>query len=593
MTIKFEQARQARILNLLIQSAQPLTSQYFASYFNISQRLIRYDIQHLKKSIAPYKCEITSIRGTGYILSGEIQQLQQEMKSQLGELYYYDNIDTKDKFIREQLILRYLLLKNKIVTTKELIEQFYITRATLKEDITRAAETIEPYHMTIHQVPYHGVYLAGTETNKRMLLARETAFYKESPLLSFIQNQLDFISFNIKDILIFVRQEFDITLSNIESYNLYVHIWVMFYRIWQNFLIEEETLFTEHITKKEVELTKNFLKRYIFWVDIPIKEVYYLVLLIQSSGTSKYSMYSEVSAMIEEVSKDTSLFFDTQLITDISHLLYPIIVKSRNQISSNSIMIREIKKTKPLCIDLAYRFIEKVEKKYQIEVFDNDICSIAYLFLNHFSTENFIRNKTIIVTTSVGYLLSKHLLSALTSEFPEIVFEYVELYDIDMYQKDNCILIISDTFIQFTELDVKAIKINLMFTQKDRERIARYIQRSYQHTAKQITDSLSLSLHNDVPSFLKMISETTSFELSWLQQRERKITLETNKSCVIICDYALNSYNFKGWYNEKGIYWKNATIHYFFYINVLHTKKFHYFDLETYITELKESKIIT
>ena len=48
MSIKFQHARQARILNLLMQSTHPLTSQYFARYFNISERIIRYDIQNLK-----------------------------------------------------------------------------------------------------------------------------------------------------------------------------------------------------------------------------------------------------------------------------------------------------------------------------------------------------------------------------------------------------------------------------------------------------------------------------------------------------------------------------------------------------------------
>ncbi|MFV0395145.1 MAG: BglG family transcription antiterminator [Coprobacillaceae bacterium] len=589
MAIKFEQARQARILNLLIQSSQPLTSQYFASYFNISQRLIRYDIQHLKRKISPYQCEITSIRGTGYMISGEIENLQKEMKTELGELYYYDNIDTKDKFIREQLILRYLLLNNRTVTTKELIEQFYITRATLKEDINRAVETIEPYHMTIHHTPYKGVFLQGTETNKRMLLARETAFYKESPLLGFIQKELDFVSFKIEEIIIFVKEYFHIILSTVESYNLYVHIWIMIYRIWQNYTIEEETLYIEYINKEQLELARDFLRKHIYWVDISDKEAYYFTLLILSSGASNQKLYNEANTMITSLSKETDIIFDSQLIDDVSHLLIPIIIKSKNQISSNSIMIREIKKIKPLCIDLSYQLVKKIETKYNISVFDNDICSLAYLFLNHTILPKEIKTKKIVITTSIGYLLSKHLIYRLKQEFQDIQFEYLELYEINNYDFTECILIISDTFIESSHLNVRSIKINLMYTQKDIERIARYIHRSYQTTSKNITASLTTISITSVEGILDIISTYANIDINTLLQRETKITFETNKSCAIICDYN-NKIESKGWYSREGIYWKNATIHYFFYINVLHVKPFNYYNIENYITQIKETE---
>lgn len=589
MSIKFEQARQARILNLLIQAPTPLTAQYFATYFNISQRLIRYDIQILKEKISLYPCHIVSIRGTGYKIEGDVTELQTEMKKELGELYYYDHIDTKDKFIREQLILRYLLLKNKIVTTKELIEHFYITRATLKEDIIRASETIEPYHMKIHFIPYKGVYLEGTETNKRMLLSRETAFYKESPLLDYIQKEMNYIHFPINHLIQFVNEFFHIPLSNIEAYNLYVHIWIMFYRICQNNIIDEKNLNYEMITDKHINLSYKFINRYIPWMHPPHQEVCYLTLLILSSGPYyDSSLLQNATKMIHNVEEKTHIHLSKDFQYDFTSILYPIIIKSKNQISSNSVMIREIKKKSPLSIDIAYRLSLQIKNYYHIDLFDNDICMIAYLVHKYLQQSYQIKNNVIALTTSIGYLLSQSLLQRLNHEFPFIHFIYLELYEIELFNFDNCKLIISDTFIEKKPQNVHFIKINLMCTQNDLNKIQDYIHLQNKRRTEYIFNKLEKTSFQDVQTFLTEISKRYSLDYNYLINRENKITFETNKNCVIICDYSPFKQS-HGYYNHKGIYWKNAIIHYFFYINVLNDSPFHYFDIENYLYQLEES----
>jgi len=589
MSIKFEQARQARILNLLIQAPTPLTSQYLATYFNISQRLIRYDIQILKEKISLYPCHIISIRGTGYKIEGDISELQKEMKKELGELYYYDHIDTKDKFIREQLILRYLLIKNSIATTKELIEYFYITRATLKEDIIRAKETIEPYHMKIHFIPYKGVYLEGTETNKRMLLSRETAFYKESPLLDHIQKEMSYIHFPIHQLIQFVNEYFHIPLSNIEAYNLYVHIWIMFYRIWQNNIIDKDDLNCEMITDTQINISYKFLNRYIPWLHAPYQEACYLTLLILSSGPYyDPALLPNAIEMIHNVEEKTHIHLSENFQYDLTSILYPIIIKSQNQISSNSIMIREIKKKSPLSIDIAYKLSLQIKKYYHIDLFDNDICTIAYLVHNYLQQSYQIKNNIIVLTTSIGYILSLGLLQKLNHEFPTVHFIYLELYEIETFDFNNCNLIISDTFIEKKPTNVHFIKINLMCTQKDLNKIQDYIHIQNKKKTEDIFNQLEETPFLNVQTFLTEISKKYSMNYNELIARENKITFETNKNCVIICDYS-SSHQSHGFYSHKGIYWKNATIHYFFYLNILNHSPFHYYDIENYLYQLEES----
>ncbi len=588
MSIKFQHARQARILNLLMQSTHPLTSQYFARYFNISERIIRYDIQNLKQQLVTYPCHLHSIRGIGYQLEGSIKQLQAEIKKELGDLYYYDNIDTKDKFIREQLILRYLLFKNNIVTTRELISHFYITRATLKEDITRASETIEPYHMKIYFLPYKGVYLEGTEINKRMLLARETAFYKESPLITYIQQELNFIHISFEDFIEYIKQTFHISLSHIEAYNLYNHIWIMFYRIWKGIYVSSEIIQNNQYCQKYIPYIQKWIHSFQKYLNFPEQELYYLILLILSSGPhdNQYIPPHEIQTLVKSLEKQTNVVLGKSFINDLSQLLIPILIKSKNQICSNSVMIREIKKRSPLSIDLAYRLSVLIQDQYHIDLFDNDICSIAYVILRHLHSQKTFQPYTIIVTTSVGKLLSQDLLYKLQSEFPYIRFIYKELYEMNNISLNNVFFIISDTFIETSHLQIPVLKINLMYTKQNILRIGRYISRCEEQISQDILSNLDIINDADTFSFLKKISQQCNLSYSHLLQREQKITFETNHHCVIICDYTKEDKQSRGWYHPKGIYWKNEVIHYFFYINIFSHTPFHYLDIVNYLYQI-------
>lgn len=236
-------------------------------------------------------------------------------------------------------------------------------------------------------------------------------------------------------------------------------------------------------------------------------------------------------------------------------------------------------------IDLAYRLSVLLQDKYHIDLFDNDICSIAYIILKHLHQQNHFQPHMIIVTTSVGRLLSQDLLYKLQQEFPHICFIYKELYEINKITLDNVFFIISDTFIE-TSSQIPILKINLMYTKQNILRIGRYISHNEEKISQNILSHLEIIRDKDIFSFLKRISQHYNLPYQKLLQREQKITFETNHHCVIICDYSNTNRHSKGWFHPKGIYWKNEIIHYFFYINIYSNSPFHYIDIENYLYQI-------
>lgn len=385
----FDNYRQIKIVKMLMDCDDPIQCSFFSRYFHVSERVIRDDIKALKSILNEYQVRLLSKRGIGYYLELNDVDLETIIQNSLGSLYYYDNVGVVDKFAREQLILRYLILCNHSVKPQTILDEFYISRTTLKKDLERAKETIEHYPIELITEPYKGIYLKGSEVGKRMLLNRETAFYKDKSIFHMLYERIEMNGITIEDLLKFVKFTCQIEISNIELFNLYSHLNIMLLRISQNqFVSLDELIYKEYMNEGELQLVKQYLNGYEDFKNIPEAECIYFYLLIFSSGHHKsmIDMNNEqkVQNILNHIESDIGIsILDSSIVHDLGKLWKPLEIKARNHFSSSPLLIRDIKKYKPLAIELACRFVSYMNICYHFHPFDNDICAIAYLFQKH------------------------------------------------------------------------------------------------------------------------------------------------------------------------------------------------------------------
>lgn len=544
MSLQFDNYRQIKIIKILMDKEKPVKCSEFAAVFNVSERLIREDIKSLKHILHQCDVKLLSKRGIGYYLSVGQVDLEEVIHTSLGTLYYYDNVGVIDKFAREQLLLRYLILKNKAIKPQQIMEDFYISRTTLKKDLERAKETIEHYPITLVTVPYHGIYLKGSEVGKRMLLNRETAFYKDKSIFHMLNERIEMNGITIEDLLHFVENNSDIELSNIDLYNLYAHFNIMLLRVLQEQYIKEEELnYLSYVKEGDVDAVKKYLSNYEDFKGIPKSEYIYFFLLILSSGPSKkMGKYEELHKirflllmLCEEIGND---IFLQEVEQDLSKLWMALEVKALNNFSSSPLLVRDIKKYKPLAIDLAYRFSNFMKQEHNLCLFDNDICSIAHIFQKHLQRKDIALK--ILVISARGAMFTKGLLmEELKKMYKKECFLYCDLYDLNNYDITQISFILTDNSLAYHQLPVPVIKLDFFNLEKSRMEIEYLCQiKRQQIIEKELKNKIRIDANckEEVLLWYAQFYGCENNYKDWLV-REEKLTFEVNKKLAVICVY--------------------------------------------------------
>lgn len=565
-TMHFDNYRQIKIVKMLMDEKEPIPCAQIAAHFRVSERLIREDIKALKYILGKYEVLLLSKRGIGYYLSTGTVDLERVIKESLGSLYYYDNVGVIDKFAREQLILRYLILNNRKVKPQEIMEEFFITRTTLKKDIERAKETIEHYPIKLISNPYQGIYLEGSELGKRMLLNRETAFYKDQSIFHMLHERIEVNGITLEDLLFFVRDTCKIDISNVDLFNLYSHLNILLLRIsQQQYITSEELCYKDYVQDDFYKNVRSYLSTYQDLSELPESEIYYFCLLILSSG---YQVYSEMKkerqycfTLLHEMEQEIACkLYDEEIVEDIAKLWMTLEVKSVNSISSSPLLVRDIKKFKPLAVDLAYRFSNKMKEHHQIQLFDNDICALAYMFQKHMKFDK--RALNILVVSARGALFTQGLLvEELKKLFPREKFIYCDLYDIEKKLRKSTDIIITDVSLTYHDLPCPAVKVDFFHVGKQAYEIDHLIQtlrktmidRLYHHAF-----ALDVTSKEEVLNwYCKKFGDEALYQQ--LIIREEKLTYEVNKRIAVICIYGPSSLP-TCLLKFPSFYWKNADI---------------------------------
>lgn len=576
IAMHFDNYRQIKIVKMLMDSDEPIQCSFFSKYFYVSERMIRDDIKALKSILNEYQVRLLSKRGTGYYLELNGVDLETIIKNSLGSLYYYDNVGVIDKFAREQLLLRYLILSNQSVKPQIIMDEFYISRTTLKKDLERAKETIEHYPIELITEPYKGIYLKGSEVGKRMLLNRETAFYKDKSIFHMLYERIEMNGITIEDLLKFVKFTCHIEISNIELFNLYSHLNIMLLRISQNQFVElEELIYKEYVNEEELLLVKKYLNSYKDFKNIPEAEYIYFYLLIFSSGYHKITRdinnENKVKKLLEHIESDTNIsILDSSIIYDLGKLWKSLEIKARNHFSSSPLLIRDIKKYKPLAIELACRFVSYMNIHYHFHPFDNDICTIAYLFQKHakWRREPF---RILVISARGSFFTEGLLLSGLQEHFRKELFSYCDLYDLEKTDLSKIDFLISDISLSNHILNVPVIKVDFFKYEKELQAIA-----------DMCTYCLKLRIEKELQTTITIEAKCKEEVLHWytdrfaneqiyndMLQREEMLTYEVNKKIAIICVF-LDTNVKSVLVHFPELYWKNAVIEQAIFVNLNH-----------------------
>ncbi|HAI04471.1 MAG TPA: transcription antiterminator BglG, partial [Pantoea sp.] len=162
--MRFPNQRLAQLFDAL--QNETLPQDELARRFAVSTRTVRTDITSLNALLAQHGAQFILNRGAGYQLKIEDAQRFQHLQQQTASPLRVPRTSPD----RVRYLLTRFLTAAYSIKLEELAEEWFVSRATLQNDMAEVREWLGRYHLTIESKPHYGMKLFGSEVAIRTCL---------------------------------------------------------------------------------------------------------------------------------------------------------------------------------------------------------------------------------------------------------------------------------------------------------------------------------------------------------------------------------------------------------------------------------------
>ena len=159
-------AREKKIVTLLIEHEDKLTTTQIATSLKVSSRTIKADIKKINEELEKHSCRINSQQGVGLWIEYD----NHESKKYLKEV----TRDTADFYlspeVRKYHLAVELLLQDDYTSMEALAKEYYISKATVLNDLNELDELWEHYGVHFIKKVKYGIKVEGNESQIRSAL---------------------------------------------------------------------------------------------------------------------------------------------------------------------------------------------------------------------------------------------------------------------------------------------------------------------------------------------------------------------------------------------------------------------------------------
>lgn len=385
--------RQKEIILALSKVNEIVTSDWIAKNLGISDRTVRSEIKRIQKESAQFGISINSIRGKGYQLKIDNEQLYKANFNQWTKEMKNESVDFSNPKDRVVYLLKRLLLEQIAIKLEMLEDEMFVSKSTIQNDLKEVKTILGKYNLQLVNRPHYGVYVEGEEYMKRLCLSncilnRNQDFTIKDESFQVIDQS---IFKEIKEIIIKKVIKYKIEISDIALENLATHIAIACLRIKEGFVIAKfdqlwnkeypiEKIVAAEIVK-EVEAVTN--------LNFPEAEVDYIIVhllgtkLLAKDKLMKYSGFDHVAKIIEMILEKLKMEFnwdfkdDHEFIQALTLHIRPAMNRLRYGLNIRNPLLDEIKIKYPVAFEGAVLAAKCIEDYLSKEVGEHEIGYIA------------------------------------------------------------------------------------------------------------------------------------------------------------------------------------------------------------------------
>lgn len=478
--------KEKKILEYLYEHREDFsTSKALATYLSYTDRTIRTYMKRLSEELSEEDSGFTieSKQGFGYrmCITDEEQYLDFIAKNNLVGATDYCDIDN-----RHRAILNILVFEERTILFDDLAEQLFVSRSTLSSDFKKIRQQLDKYHLSIESKPYRGVYVQGTEQDKRHFIM--DYFFNgnfNQNITYFIGSDMLDLPISLEELMIIVLDEcrnHDVRLSDYALQNLVIHLGLALRRFKNGFRME--TLPLDYIKyQKELDVAKQIIMRLekrLTSVDlIPSEEVNYIALhLISKSNPSDSSvaelkLRQEVMASLAIMEKHTGYEFtsDIPLLEGLLNHLAVLIERLNSNIHLGNPLLNDIKDGYLDILEMTRDFVSRLETFKGKNISDDELAYVTLHFMASVERLKEQQKLNVLVICATGYGSAQMLKNRIINELGNYVSisDVIGYYDLDNSKLEDVDVIMSTIDLSSLVFNVPVLTVSVFLSDSEIE----------------------------------------------------------------------------------------------------------------------------
>ena len=435
--------RALSIIKILLNSVEPVSSLALSQEIGCSTKTIQNEIKEVNKELK--NCEIVSIRGIGYKIEGNLDDI--DIKN--SDLYDYDRVE----YIIKKIINISSTDKDTI-KLEDLADSMYVSLSTVKNDLKEVKKILNEYNLKISSKHKQGICIEASEEDIiKFIINYSNKVDNSLNIKDFLNNNIIENLFSIKKILLDTLNYENMILTDNEFKNIVNYI----------------SIYLSRNNTNQSDFIKEYIKKYKSKKEKPISEDEQLLI---RKAIKEFCRDLNIATSIN-LSHDK--IFEECLFNHICNLYK----RADLGINQYEITAGEIKLKYPFAFELGKIAKKTIEKNLNMEISEDEVENIALHIggaLERIDKRDEKKvYKTIIVCTS-GVGTSMLIKSKLENIFkgkleiikviPSYLIDYINVLDIDF--------VISTVEVNLENINV--IKVSPMLTDKEIKLIEKYIE---------------------------------------------------------------------------------------------------------------------
>lgn len=381
--------RQSRIIKLIMESQDVISSAKIAEELSVSTRTILNEIKNINEMIALHGGVIDPVSGKGYRIS-----LTNQEKFHL----YFDkcalaNLNQHDLNVRKNRItylLTKLLKSKRPIKLNYFIENLFTSPSAIMTDIRVVKKVLKHYDLKLTTVYNKGMLVEGSEINKRLCIIREKVYLNMDSYLNpdILNKQTNIVS----DVVVKVLMDHRFSVSDVFFQNLILYIQIAILRMMQGEYLRPDEIVSKvdvnvHTADIASKIYEELSGKFYFKTDDTETNNLAVYLSGNRIPSDSELVTKEVDEFIDQILKEIQFNYHFDFTNSLNLKLQlalhipPLIIRAKNNILIRNDLLFKIKHSFSLAYNFASIMKNEMEQKYHVAIdSDDEIGYIAVYF---------------------------------------------------------------------------------------------------------------------------------------------------------------------------------------------------------------------